>query len=237
MELGLLGSWKEWVKKCWDRTSWRKRALNKLLHLRRNGPANRAIDCDHCSRLFDETGGIYAIFRLHHGRLLCGPAGQGKSRRRLPDLFHKSLSLEHSPFCFVVLLLFCWRWCRSSGIRPLVAAGRMRKRASSRRQTKERCTGSVASIRWPRGYNSAIPGEPISWECSGTGRRWTAMETRFVLSIALSRWTSGSAIPPRFSANWGSRVSQPSEKCWATCSVCRCKGISVSTGCPYPAGH
>ena len=30
--------------KCWNRTSWRKRAVNKLLQLRRNDRANRDID-------------------------------------------------------------------------------------------------------------------------------------------------------------------------------------------------
>ena len=62
-------------------------------------------------------------------------------------------------------------------------------------------------------------------------RRWKAMESRVVLSIALSGRTSESAMPPRFSMNWIG-LNQPTEKCWATCSACECKGTTVSTGCP-----
>ena len=130
------------------------------------------------------------MFHLTTGRLYVGQPithvwkraqRQFWDRRSLPDLFHKTLS-EDSPL-----------WCFAGGrvTRPLVAAGRTRKHAFARLQTKEGSTVSVASTRCghvatTRRFQFPVgcSGEPVRFvECSEWFEKWKRDATAFLSEL------------------------------------------------------
>ena len=60
--------WREWQKRAWDRQSWRKAGIQRLLRLRSAAPCNASFDFSHVSDLFRTRGWIYAIYHFTTGR-------------------------------------------------------------------------------------------------------------------------------------------------------------------------
>ena len=154
---------------------------------------------------------------------------------RLPDLFHKSLSLEDSPFCFVVFLLevIPLEWYSAPGRSWEDTKAHFREAANQRELY---WIGRLNTL-WPRGYNSAIPGKPIS---CGVQRNRPSLDgdgepVRFVdCSEWLDKWKRDataflSELQKQSNANHQRSAGPPA------CADAR--GYRCQRAVPYPAGH
>ena len=164
--------WREWQKRAWDRQSWRKAGIQRLLRLRSAAPCNASFDFSHVSDLFRTRGWIYAIYHFTTGKVYVGQTvnevwerGQKHwfERHRKQDLFHDALATDDTPFHFVILPLQrvpeeLYRgppsWTHKTCLRRFRAAA----------TPLERWWVGHLDTLWPRGWNTVIPGHPIgSW--------------------------------------------------------------------------
>ena len=163
------GSWKEWLHRCWDRTHWKKKDINKVLGLRNSDPANKDEDWRHAARDFNRCGGIYAIYHFTTGRWYVGQTvnqlwqraqHHWHSRLREDDLFHDALSTDPNPFALVVLPL---EWIPQDKYAPPETPRQDAVRNFRRLATpRERYWVGKLNSMWPYGWNSALPGKPVT---------------------------------------------------------------------------
>ena len=96
-------AWKEWMRRCWDRTRWKnKKAINTALRLREQEPNNRGIDWSNCATAFEDKGAIYGIYHFTAGKWYVGQTvgtiaqramGHWWSRLTANDAFHQAMAL------------------------------------------------------------------------------------------------------------------------------------------------
>jgi len=162
-------SWETWTRRAWT-YRWRKRSLRRVLELRDRDPGNQHAAGFDPSRCWSQPGWIYALFHFASGRIYVGQTirhiwlrarEHWSQRKRLNDVLHVALRNEISPFSFVVLPLEkipsdqynCPDRQESCRVFRLLATPRERY-----------WVGRLNSM-WPRGFNSAYPGRPVSAWC------------------------------------------------------------------------
>ena len=64
--------WREWLKACWDRQTWRKAGVQRILRLRAAAPCNATTDFRRPSDLFRTAGWIYVIYHFGTGKAYVG---------------------------------------------------------------------------------------------------------------------------------------------------------------------
>ena len=146
---------------------WRKIDIRKALKLRDEDPANSRTDFKETKKLWDLQGLIYGIYHFATGRWYVGQTvntyGERAqkhwyARKSADDLFHSALANELSPFSFVAF--------------PLEAIELSSYKCRTREATVQRFS-FVATPRekywvgrlntlWPYGFNSMVPGKPVS---------------------------------------------------------------------------
>jgi hypothetical protein len=158
------------MQRCWDRTQWRdKKEINRILRLRAQEPANRDVDWRSSSRLFNDTGAIYAIYHFTQGRWYVGQTisaihkraqDHWWSRFRDDDAFHQALGLEDTPFSYIALPL---EWIpKELYMRPGLQRRPQIKEFRRVATPRERYWVDKLNCMYPYGWNSAVPGRPVA---------------------------------------------------------------------------
>ena len=161
-------SWQDymsWMQRSWGRSSWRNKTLRRVLQLRSADDANRSASWDDIPALWDAPGWIYALFHFPTGRLYVGQT-QRKiwnrtrehwwSRGRCTDALHDALANDPNPFAYIMLPLE--RLPAPDSFPRAERAALIRRDALAR----ERKWVGLLNSMWPRGFNAAYPGVPVS---------------------------------------------------------------------------
>ena len=157
------------MQRSWDRRSWRKKEIARMLDMRAREPSNSQVDWNHGSRMFDWTGAIYAIYHFTSGRWYVGQTistihkraqGHWWSRYRDDDAFHQALGLEEKPFSY---LAFPLEWIpRETYMLPGLQRRPQLKEFRRVATPRERYWVDKLNCMWPHGWNSAVPGRPVA---------------------------------------------------------------------------
>ena len=156
---------------------WRKPAVRKALRLRDQDPVNRGTDFKDIKLQWKRPGWIYGLYHFSTGRWYVGQTiaryweraqSHWHGRKSTTDVLHNALANELTPFSFVVFPLekiedYLYR---TPGDRK--ATRNLFRRFATPRERY--WVGRLDSM-WPRGFNSAYPGMPVS---AWVQRRWRA---------------------------------------------------------------
>jgi hypothetical protein len=157
------------MQRSWDRRSWRKKELSRLLDMRAREPTNSHVDWNNDSRMFDWKGAIYAIYHFTSGRWYVGQTistihkraqEHWWSRYREGDAFHQALGLDEKPFAYLALPL---EWIpREAYMLPGLQRRPQLKEFRRLATPRERYWVDKLNSMWPHGWNSAVPGRPVA---------------------------------------------------------------------------
>ena len=140
-----------------------------MLDLRSNDPANSGVDWARVSSRWDACGVVYGVYHFAAGRWYVGQTvrtihqrayDHWTARFRAADLFHQALALDTDPFGFIAVPLeFIPRErYHKKGMQRKVEVAKFREVATPRERY---WVGRVNSM-WPHGWNSMVPGKPVS---------------------------------------------------------------------------
>ena len=157
--------YKKWMQLSWGRPKWHNKSLRRLVHLRASDEANRSVAWLDTAALWDTPGWIYALFHFPTGRLYVGQTSRKIwsrtrehwwSRGRCTDALHEALANDVNPFAFIMLPL--------EKLPAPNSFPRAQREALVRRDAlaRERKWVGLLNSMWPRGFNAAYPGVPVS---------------------------------------------------------------------------